>query len=168
MTKAFQDKVPVIHDSCFIAETAVVIGEVSVEEEGNIWYNTVVRGDVEPIVIGKRTNVQDQCMVHTSSGFPTTLGDDVTIGHGAIIHGCTIESNVLVGMGAIVLDGAHIESNVMVGAGALVAPGKRIPSGVLVMGSPAKVVRDLTEEEISNISKSAAGYVRLSSHHKTK
>lgn len=168
MTKAFQNKVPVIHDSCFIAETAVVIGEVSVEEEGNIWYNTVVRGDVEPIVIGKRSNVQDQCMVHTSSGFPTTLGDDVTIGHGAIIHGCTIESNVLVGMGAIVLDGAHIESNVMVGAGALVAPGKRIPSGVLVMGSPAKVVRDLTEEEISNISKSAAGYVRLSSHHKTK
>lgn len=168
MTRNFNEKTPEIHDTSFVAETAVVIGQVFLEEESNIWYNTVVRGDVEPIKIGKRTNVQDLVMVHTSRNFPVAIGDDVTIGHSAIIHGCTIGNNVLVGMGAVILDGAVIEDNVLVGAGALVPPGKRIQSGVLIMGSPAKVVRTLTTAEVQNIHQSASGYVHLSKQYKTK
>lgn len=114
--------VPKVSENSFIANSAEVIGQVVVEEGANIWYNTVVRGDVEPIIVGEGTNVQDLCVLHTSKGFPTTIGKDVTIGHRAICHGCTIEDNVLIGMGAIVLDGAYIESNVIVGAGSLVPP----------------------------------------------
>ena len=160
--------VPKVSENSFIANSAEVIGQVVVEEGANIWYNTVVRGDVEPIVIGNGTNVQDLSVLHTSKGFPTTIGKDVTIGHRAICHGCTIEDNVLIGMGAIVLDGAYIESNVIIGAGSLVPPKKRIPSGSLVMGSPAKVVRTLSEEEIEHIKQSAKNYVELSQHYKTK
>lgn len=159
---------PNVDESCFIAPSADVIGQVVVEEDANIWYNTVVRGDVEPITIGKSTNVQDLSVIHTSKGYPASIGQGVTIGHRAICHGCTIEDDVLIGMGSIILDGAYIESNVIVGAGSLVPPKKRIPSGSLVMGSPAKVVRTLTEEEIESIKQSARGYVELSQHYKSK
>lgn len=162
MIRTFKAFSPEMDETNFLAETAVLIGQVFMEEHANVWYNTVVRGDVEPIKIGKNSNVQDLVMVHTSSGFPVTIGNDVTIGHNATIHGCTIESNVLVGMGSIILDGAHIESDVIVGAGSLIPPGKRIPSKSLVMGSPAKVVRTLSEEEIESIGKSAHHYVELS------
>lgn len=159
---------PEIDDESFIAETAQVIGQVIVERNANIWYNTIVRGDVEPIKIGENTNIQDLSMVHTSHGYPTTIGNNVTIGHRAICHGCTIEDDVLVGMGAILLDGVYIESNVIIGAGSLVPPNKRIPSNSLVMGTPAKVVRTLTDEEIEHIMQSAKGYVELSKHYKSK
>jgi carbonic anhydrase/acetyltransferase-like protein (isoleucine patch superfamily) len=159
---------PVVHTDCFVAESAVIIGQVRLEQGANIWYNTVVRGDVEPISIGESTNIQDLSVIHTSHGHPVHIGNGVTVGHRAICHGCTIEDNVLIGMGAIVLDGAHIESDVVIGAGSLVPPNKRIPSGSLVMGSPAKVVRTLTEEEIEGIKQSARGYVELSQHYKSK
>lgn len=168
MIDKFKTFSPEIHSEAFVAQSAQVLGQVEVEEGGNIWYNTVIRGDVEPIHIGKNTNVQDLCMIHTSHGFPVHIGCGVTIGHRAICHGCTIEDNVLIGMGSIILDGAVIESNVIIGAGSLVPPNKRIPSKSLVMGSPAKVVRALTEEEIESIKQSARGYVELSQHHKLK
>ncbi|MBE0449652.1 MAG: gamma carbonic anhydrase family protein [Clostridia bacterium] len=168
MIRSFQAFSPEIGTTNFLAETAVLIGQVFMEEHANVWYNTVVRGDVEPIRIGKNSNVQDLVMVHTSSGFPVIIGDDVTIGHNATIHGCTIESNVLIGMGAIILDGAHIEKDVIIGAGSLVPPGKRIPSKSLVMGSPAKVVRTLSEEEIESIGTSAHHYVELSKQYNQK
>ncbi len=168
MIKAFKSQFPQIHKSCFVAESADVIGQVIVEENANIWYNTVVRGDVEPIHIGARTNVQDQVVIHVSQGYKATIGNDVTIGHGAIVHGCTVEDNVLIGMGAIVLDGAYIEENCIIGAGALVPPNKRIPSNSLVIGSPGKIARTLTPEEIEHIKQSAIGYVELSQNHKTE
>lgn len=166
MIKKLGEYTPVIDKSVFVAETAVVIGQVFIEEEANIWYNTIVRGDVEPIKIGKWTNVQDNSVLHTSKNFPLSIGEEVTIGHGAIVHGCTVANNVLIGMGAIVLDGAFIEENVIIGAGSLVPPGKVIPSGVLVMGSPAKVVRALTEAEIKSLNASAQNYVQLSKQYK--
>ncbi|GAU76908.1 gamma carbonic anhydrase family protein [Fusibacter sp. 3D3] len=168
MIKVFKSHIPQIQRSCFIAESADIIGEVIVEESANIWYNTVVRGDVEPIFIGNYTNVQDQVVIHTSQGFPVSIGPYVTIGHGAIVHGCTVEDHVLIGMGAIVLDGAYIEKNCIIGAGALIPPNKRIPSNSLVVGSPGKIVRTLSNEEIEHIEQSAIGYVELSQHHKSK
>jgi carbonic anhydrase/acetyltransferase-like protein (isoleucine patch superfamily) len=162
MLKKFGKFDPQIGNDCFVAESADIIGQVVIEDEANVWYNTVVRGDMEPIYIGAGTNIQDLSMVHTSHGFPTRIGKGVTVGHGAIIHGCTIEDNVLVGMGAIVLDGAYVEKDVLIGAGALIPPGKRIPSGSLVMGSPAKVVRTLSEEEVNRLRESARNYVELS------
>ncbi len=168
MIETYLSHTPNCHCDAFIASTAVIIGQVSVEEQANIWYNTVIRGDVEPIKVGKSTNVQDQCVLHTSKHYPLTIGEAVTIGHGAIVHGCTIESYVLVGMGSIILDGAIIETEVIIGAGSLVPPGKRIPAGSMVMGSPARVVRELTAEERLSIRKSAQGYVELSKQYKSK
>lgn len=168
MVKKLMNHSPKIDSTCFVAESAEIIGQVLVEQGANIWYNTIVRGDVEPIIIGENTNIQDLCVVHTSHGYPVKIGSGVTVGHRAICHGCTIEENVLIGMGSIVLDGAYIEKDVIIGAGTLVPPNKRIPSRSLVIGSPAKVVRTLTEEEVESIKKSASGYVELSQHHKSK
>ena len=168
MIKDFKSFKPQSQQDCFVAESADIIGQVIVEENANIWYNTVVRGDVEPIFIGNHTNVQDQVVIHVSHGFPAKIGAKVTIGHGAIVHGCTVEDHVLIGMGAIVLDGAYIEKNCIIGTGALIPPNKRIPSNSLVVGSPGKVVRTLTDEEIEHIEQSALGYVELSQHHKSK
>lgn len=168
MIKKLMGHSPKIDSTCFVAESAEIIGQVLVEQGANIWYNTIVRGDVEPIIIGENTNIQDLCVVHTSHGYPVKIGSGVTVGHRAICHGCTIEENVLIGMGSIVLDGAYIEKDVIIGAGTLVPPNKRIPSRSLVIGSPAKVVRTLTEEEVESIKKSASGYVELSQHHKSK
>ena len=146
----------------FIAETAAVIGEVAIGEASSIWYGTVVRGDVMPIVIGARTSVQDGTVVHVTSGrFGTTIGNDCTVGHGAIIHACVVEDLCLIGMGAIVLDGARIGRGSLVGAGALVTPGTDIPPGSLVIGSPAKVKRPVNDKEREQIAYGAAHYVEL-------
>jgi len=161
MIKAFEGVQPAIHDSCFVAESADIIGKVELSAHSNVWYGVVMRGDSDKITVGENTNVQDNTVVHVDHGVPTTIGNNVTIGHGAIIHGCTIHDNVLVGMGAIVLNGAVLEENVIIGAGAMVTSGKVIPSGSLVVGSPGKVVRTLTDEEIENITKSAKHYVEL-------
>ncbi|MFZ5966038.1 MAG: gamma carbonic anhydrase family protein [Bacillota bacterium] len=156
---------PQIDESCYISDNATIIGHVEMKKDANIWYGTVVRGDVNKITIGESTNIQDNCTVHINHNMPTNIGDYVTIGHGAIIHACTIGNNVLVGMGAIVLDGAEIGDNVIIGAGSLVPPNKKIPSNSLVMGSPVKVVRELTNEEVDQVRLSAVNYVELSKKH---
>jgi len=143
----------------WIAPTATVIGKVRLREGVGIWFGAVVRGDGEPIVIGRDTNLQEHAMAHTDPGFPVTVGAGCTIGHRAIIHGCTIGDNVLVGMGAIVLNGAKVGDNSLIGAGALIPEGKEIPPNSLVVGLPGKVVRPLTADEIVRNQMSAAHYV---------
>ncbi|RKD28025.1 Carbonic anhydrase or acetyltransferase, isoleucine patch superfamily [Caminicella sporogenes DSM 14501] len=157
----YKDYEPDVHNSCFIAETAQIIGRVTLKENVNIWFGSVLRGDGNYIEVGENTNIQDNCVVHINSEMPTVIGKNCTIGHGAIVHACTIGNNVLVGMGAIVLDGAVIEDNVIIGAGALIPPGKTVPKNSLVIGSPGKVVRELTDEEIKNLKQSAIHYVEL-------
>lgn len=142
----------------YIAEGAKIIGDVTIGEDSSVWYNAVIRGDSNSIVIGENSNVQDNAVLHTSHSHALTIGDNVTIGHGAIVHGCTIGNNVLVGMGAIVLDGAVIEDNCIIGAGALVTQNKVMSEGSLVLGNPAKVVREITEEEKKAILENADEY----------
>ncbi|WP_432665396.1 gamma carbonic anhydrase family protein [Wukongibacter baidiensis] len=166
MIMKYLDFVPNVHDSCYVAETAQIIGRVTLKENVNIWFGTVLRGDGNSIEVGANTNIQDNSVVHINDDTPTTIGENCTIGHCAIIHGCTIGNNVLIGMGAIVLDGAVIEDNVIVGAGALVPQGKRIPKNSLVLGSPCKVVRQLTEEDLKGLEESATLYVNRSKEYK--
>ena len=142
----------------YIADGAKIIGDVTIGEDSSVWYNTVIRGDSNSIVIGENTNVQDNAVLHTSHSHALTIGDNVTIGHGAIVHGCTIGNNVLIGMSAIVLDGAVVEDNCIIGAGALVTQNKVMPEGSLILGNPAKVVREITEEEKNAIVENANEY----------
>lgn len=153
---------PRIHESAFIAETAAVIGDVAIGADSSIWYGCVLRGDVNNIRIGERTNIQDRTVIHVSrKTHPTTVEDEVTIGHSATVHGCHIESGSLIGIGAIVLDGAVIGRNSLVAAGSLVTPGTVVPEGSLVMGSPAKVRRELSDEEIAKLEYYWRGYIEL-------
>lgn len=157
---------PQYHETCFIAHSADVIGLVSIGENSSVWYGTVIRGDVNSITIGNRTNVQDNATIHVSSLYETVVGDDVTIGHNALVHACTIGNRVLIGMGAIVLDGAVIEDDVIIGAGALIPSGKVIPSNSLVIGSPGKIVRSLNDDDLSGLLHSSKNYVKEASRHK--
>ena len=143
----------------FIAPGAVVLGDVHMEENVGIWYNATVRGDREPIRIGKGSNIQDNCVVHVDTGFPVTIGENVTVGHGAIVHGCTIGDNSLIGMGAILLNGCRIGKNCIIAAGALVTQGCEVPDNSLVMGNPGRIKRAVTEEEVQNNLKNAQHYV---------
>lgn len=127
----------------FVAENAIVVGNVVLEEDASVWFGSTLRGDNEPIRIGARSNIQDGCVLHTDPGFPIDIGPDCTVGHGAIVHGCTIEAGSLIGMGAIVLNGARIGKSCLVGAGALVTEGKEFPDFSMIVGSPAKVIRTL-------------------------
>jgi carbonic anhydrase/acetyltransferase-like protein (isoleucine patch superfamily) len=135
----------------FIAHTATVIGKVAIEEDVSIWFNAVVRGDDDSIAIGARANVQDGCVLHTDPDFPLVVGAEATIGHMAMLHGCTIGRGALVGIGAIVLNGASIGENCLVGSGALIPEGKQIPAGSVVMGSPGKIIRRVTEKDLERI-----------------
>ncbi len=144
----------------WVAPDATLIGDVRLLAEASVWFGAVLRGDNEPITIGARSNVQDGCVFHTDMGYPLTIGEDCTIGHRAILHGCTIRDNSLVGMGATVLNGAVVGSNCIIGANALIAEGKEIPDNSLVVGVPGKVVRTLPETAAEDIRKSAAGYVK--------
>ncbi len=168
MIKNLGDKKVQIHKSCFIAETADIIGDVTIGENSSIWYQAVLRGDGNYIKIGRNSNVQDNTVIHIDDYYPTIIGDYVTIGHQAIIHACNIGNNVLIGMGAIILDGSEIGDNTIIAAGSLVPPGKKIPSGVLAMGSPVKVVRELTEEEKKGLVNSAEIYIEFARNHKDK
>jgi carbonic anhydrase/acetyltransferase-like protein (isoleucine patch superfamily) len=160
--RTFAGKRPVIASNVFLAETCAVIGDVEIGEHSTIWYATTIRGDVMPIRIGARTSVQDGTVVHVTAGrFGTTIGNDCTIGHGAIIHACVVEDLCLIGMGSIILDGARIGRGSLVGAGALVTPGTDIPPNSLVIGSPAKVKRPVNEKEREQITYGAAHYVEL-------
>lgn len=146
-------------DSVWIAPNASVIGTVTLGANVGVWFGAVLRGDNEAIDIGDDTNIQEHTMVHTDPGFPVTVGKGCTIGHRALIHGCTIGDNTLIGMGAIILNGARIGNDCLIGAGALVTEGKSFPDGSLILGSPAKVVRELDEKAIAGLRASAANYV---------
>ena len=161
MIRTFQGITPTIPRSCFIEDTGIVIGDVVMGEQCSIWFHAVIRGDVHYIRLGDRTNVQDLCMLHvTHDAHPLIIGSDVTIGHHVVLHGCTIKDRVLIGMGAIIMDGAEIGEDSVVGAGALVTERTVVPPKSLVLGSPAKVRRPVTENELSWIRESSANYVR--------
>lgn len=160
MISGFRGVAPSIDPTVFVAESAVVIGDVVIGPQASLWFHTVIRGDVGPIRIGARTNLQDHVTVHVVGGrYGTTIGADVTVGHRAIVHGCALGDRVLVGMGAIVLDGAVVGEDCLVGAGALVTPGMQVPAGRLVLGNPARVVRALRDDERAALVASAANYV---------
>ncbi|MBG6202853.1 carbonic anhydrase/acetyltransferase-like protein (isoleucine patch superfamily) [Labrenzia sp. EL_13] len=144
----------------WIAPNATLIGDIRLREAVSVWFGAILRGDNEPVIVGPRSNVQDGCVFHTDMGYPLTIGADCTIGHNAILHGCTVKDNSLIGMGATVLNGAIIGSNCIIGANALIGEGKEIPDNSLVVGIPGKVVRTLPDEAKDNIRQSAEGYVR--------
>ncbi|AWK51181.1 gamma carbonic anhydrase family protein [Clostridium beijerinckii] len=162
MIKNFMDMKPILEEEIYIAETAVIIGDVTLKRNSNIWFGAVLRGDEESIVVGENTNIQENAIVHVDENNKVEIGDGCTIGHGVIVHGCKIGNNTLVGMGAIILNGAKIGNNTIVGAGSLITQNKVFEDGVLIIGNPAKVVRKLTEEEIDNNKKSYLNYIELS------
>ncbi|MDH5740839.1 MAG: gamma carbonic anhydrase family protein [Nitrospira sp.] len=166
MIRTFQGIKPTVPRSCFVEDTAVVIGDVVMGEECSVWFNAVIRGDVNYIRIGDRTNVQDLCMLHVTHDIhPLVIGSEVTIGHHVLLHGCTIHDRVLVGMGAIIMDGAVIGEDSVVGAGALVVEDTIVPPKSLILGSPAKVRRSVTAKELAWVKESAENYVRYASQY---
>jgi carbonic anhydrase/acetyltransferase-like protein (isoleucine patch superfamily) len=165
--RSFRGKHPRIHPGAFVEDSAQLIGDVEIGEDASIWFNTVVRGDVHYIRIGARTNIQDLSMVHVLGGrSPTIIGDDVTVGHHVVLHGCRIGNRVLVGMGAVLLDDVEVGDDCLVAAGSLVTPGTKIPAGMLALGSPARVKRELTPEEHELVASRAVNYVRLAREHR--
>ena len=146
-------------EPCWIAPTAVVIGKVTLGKNASVWWNSVLRGDNEPISVGEGSNIQDGCVLHTDLGFPLVIGRGVTVGHMVMLHGCTIGDDSLIGIGAVVLNGATIGRNCLIGAGALVPEGKSIPDNSLVMGAPGKVVREVSAEHLARMRESAEQYV---------
>lgn len=163
MIKSFNGNQPKIHGSAFITDDAIVIGDVEIGEEASVWFGSIVRGDVNYIRIGDRTNIQDACVIHVSSrDHPTILEDKITVGHRVTLHGCYVESGCLIGIGSILLDGSRIGRNSLVAAGSLVTPGTVIPPESLVLGAPAKVKRQLTADELAYLDRSWQNYVELS------
>jgi carbonic anhydrase/acetyltransferase-like protein (isoleucine patch superfamily) len=148
-----------VHASVFIATGAIIVGDVTIGEDSSVWFNAVLRGDTDPIRIGRRTNIQDGCILHADPGFPCTIGDGVTVGHAAIVHGATVENDVVVGMRSVVMNGATIGTGSIIGAGSVVTEGTKIPPGSLVLGLPARVVRPVTPEELANLRAAAGRYV---------
>ncbi len=168
MITNYLEKIPNIDPEAVIFKTADVIGDVTIGAGSGIWFGAVVRGDVNSIKIGKRTNIQDNATIHvTTALYPTVIGDDVTVGHNAVIHGSIIAENVLIGMGAVVLDGCRIGKNSIIAANSVVLGGTEIPEGVLVAGNPAKIKRVVTEEEIEGLKKSAENYARYARNYLT-
>lgn len=160
---------PMLHQPAFVAESSEVIGRVTLKKDSNIWYQAVLRGDVHDIEIGERSNIQDHCTIHTSDGVkPCIVGDDVTVGHRAILHGCEIQDLCLIGMGAIIMDGAVIESGSIIAAGALVPENKQLRGGYLYAGIPAREIRPITETEQQHLQHSAQHYVQLAKTHQAQ
>lgn len=159
MLYALGDRVPQVHPSCFVADNAQLMGSVVLEEDASVWFGVVMRGDNDPLVIGRESNVQDNTVIHTDAGIPVRVGRGVTVGHQCMLHGCEIGDYSLIGIGAIVLNGAKIGSHCLIGAGALITEDKVIPDRSLVLGSPGKVVRQLTDEQALVLEASAAHYV---------
>ncbi|PEA55725.1 gamma carbonic anhydrase family protein [Bacillus pseudomycoides] len=166
MIYPYKDKNPKIADSAFIADYVTITGDVTIGEESSVWFNTVIRGDVSPTIIGDRTNIQDQCTLHQSPKYPLILEDDVTIGHQVILHSCTVKKDALIGMGSIILDGAEIGEGAFIGAGSLVPQGKKIPPNTLAFGRPAKVIRELTEEDREDMARIRRQYVEKGQYYK--
>lgn len=159
-------KQPNIHETVFLARGSVVTGDVKIGRDTNIWYNVVIRGDVAPTIIGERISIQDNSTLHQSPNNPLIIEDDAIVGHNAILHSCIVRKGALIGMGAIILDGAEIGEEAMVGAGALVPPGKKIPPRTLVVGSPAKVLRELNESDYSELQRIRREYVEKGQYYK--
>ena len=155
----FNEKKPVIHETVFIAPGAHIIGDVQVGKESTIWFNAVIRADEDAIIIGERCSIQDNASIHLSEEYPVIVEDEVTVGHNAILHGCTVKKRCIIGMGSTILDGAVIGEECIVGANTLIPPGKIIPPRSLVVGSPGKVVRELTEKDLHIIQLSIDSYV---------
>ena len=169
MIKKFGGKSPVIPDSCYISESVDLIGDVTLGDDVSLWFGTVVRGDMHFITIGNRSNIQDNSVVHVTTDIsPTRIGSEVTVGHNAIIHGATIEDRCLIGMGAIIMDDAVVGEGSIVGAGAVVPPNKIIPPRSLVVGLPAKIVRQTTDEELEMIIERAQHYIDFSQKYKNQ
>ncbi|MDP3622502.1 MAG: gamma carbonic anhydrase family protein [Methanobacteriaceae archaeon] len=154
-----------IHTTTKIFPGSQIIGNVKIGQDSSVWYNAVIRGDIESISIGRFSNVQDNCVVHSSREYPVEIGDYISIGHGAVVHGCKLGDNVLVGMNATILNGAEIGENSIVGAGAVVTEGKKFPPESLIIGLPAKTVKTLSEKQIKSIKDNALRYVELSKKH---
>lgn len=162
MILPFQTTTPRFHSSVFIAPNACVIGEVELGRDSSVWFGTIVRGDVNTIRVGERTNIQDMTVIHvTHDTFPTILGSEITVGHRAVLHGCRVQDRCLIGMGAVVMDDVDVGAESIVAAGSLVPPGARIPPRSLARGLPARVVRPLTDEELKELGASAERYVQL-------
>ena len=160
MIYPYEDKLPKIDPSVYIADYVTISGDVTIGPESSIWFNTVIRGDVSPTIIGRKVNIQDFCCLHQSPKFPLILEDNVTIGHKVMLHSCTIKTGALVGMGAIVLDGAEVGEGAFIGAGSLVTPGTKIPPNTLALGSPARVVRDLNDADRTDMERIVNDYAR--------
>lgn len=169
MIKDFQGVAPKIHETAFVAESAIVIGDVEIGEQASVWFGSVLRGDVNFIRVGKRANIQDGSIIHVSSKtHPTIIEDEVTLGHRVTLHGCYIETGCLIGIGAIILDGVRVGRNSLVAAGSLVTPNTQISPRSLVMGSPAKVKRELSDEEVKDLERFWQNYVSLSGVYRNK
>jgi len=171
--RTFQNHPPTIHTSAYVDETALVIGQVTIGKDSSVWPMTVIRGDINTVSIGERTNIQDGTICHVSHDGPyspggacLTVGNDVTVGHSVVLHACTLEDHCLIGIGSVVLDKAIVRKHVILGAGSLVPGGKELQSGYLYMGRPAKQIRALTEQEIESLDYSAQHYVKVKDMHK--
>ncbi len=156
------ERTPQIHPTAWVADSAQLIGLVELHENASVWFNAVLRGDNEPIIIGANSNVQETCVMHTDMGHPLTIGQWVTIGHQVMLHGCTIGDGSLIGIQSVILNGAKIGRNCLIGAGSIITEGKEIPDNSLVMGAPGKVVRQLTETDAQRLRQSAESYVKRS------
>lgn len=167
MIYPFKDKTPNIDPSVFIADYVTVTGDVTIGAESTIWFNTVIRGDVSPTIIGKRVSIQDLCCLHQSPKYPLIIEDEVTVGHQVTLHSCTIRKNALIGMGSIILDGAEIGEGAFIGAGSLVPPGKVIPPNSLALGRPAKVVRELNAEDKKDMERIVREYAEKGQYYKS-
>lgn len=167
MIYPYKDRTPVIDSSVFLADYTTITGDVTIGAESSVWFNTVIRGDVSPVIIGKKVNIQDLCCLHQSPKFPLILEDEVSIGHQVTLHSCTIKKGALIGMGAIILDGAEIGEGAFVGAGSLVPPGKKIPPNTLALGSPAKVVRELNDDDRADMKRIFVEYAEKGQYYKS-
>jgi carbonic anhydrase/acetyltransferase-like protein (isoleucine patch superfamily) len=167
MIYEFKGRRPVLPEEYYVADSASVIGDVVLGNQSSIWFGAVLRGDIEPITVGERSNIQDNSVAHTGKGKPVVIGTDTTVGHKVMLHACTVGNNCLIGMGAILLDGCCIGDNCIVGAGALIKQNQVIPDGSLAVGAPARVIRKLSDDEISNVRKYSERYVILQKEYRT-
>jgi gamma-carbonic anhydrase len=162
MIRSFNNIFPKVHQTAFVTDDAIVIGDVEIGEDASVWFGSIVRGDVNYIRIGARTNIQDGCVIHVSSRtHPTILEEEITVGHRVTLHGCHVERGCLIGIGSILMDGVRVGAQSLVGAGSLLTPGTQVPPRSLVLGSPARVKRDLTDDELAFLDRSWRNYVEL-------